>query len=68
MPADKDKLKQFVNTYKQAFKQAGGRDEDVKDEQTIIQKMESRQVQDENSAKQAGQQDGQQSKSQSSQK
>jgi len=63
MPAaSKDQLKQFVSTYKSAFKQAGGREDEIKDEQTIIQKMEKAGVQNDQQARDAGRKDGEQSK------
>lgn len=54
MGASKEQLKAFVQKYKDAYQKAGGKKS--QDEQTIIQKMEQRQVTNEQEAAQAAEQ------------
>ena len=61
MPASKEQLKSFVQRYKDAYQKAGGKAQNI-DEQTIIQKMEQKQVQTAQDAEKAAQEDAQQAK------
>ena len=54
----RDKLLSFVPSYRSGYVSAGGRDEDLKDDQAIVTKMEQAKVWNESLAEQTGRQDG----------
>jgi hypothetical protein len=60
VPASKEQLKQFAQKYRDAFQKAGGKN--PPDEQTIVQKLEQRQVSSAQEAEQAAQADAAQAK------
>lgn len=54
----RDKLISFIPSYRAGYISMGGREQDLHDDQTIVQKMEDGGVWNESLAEQCGRQDG----------
>lgn len=53
-----DQLMNFMPSYRAGYISGGGRDEQLRDENELMQRMEAANVQNERDAEQAGRQDG----------